>query len=110
MNFFGKTQSAGFGLFNAGGIVMMIIGITFSKNWQINLEKGMRLSLHYLFLHFIIVLYILSSESSRNYVPVADFTRILYGISTPLWAMIADVADYSEWKNNRRATAIIFLP
>ena len=22
--------------------------------------------------------------------------------------MIADVADYSEWKNNRRATAIIF--
>jgi glycoside/pentoside/hexuronide:cation symporter, GPH family len=25
-----------------------------------------------------------------------------------LWAMIADVADYSEWKNNRRATAIIF--
>jgi Na+/melibiose symporter-like transporter len=32
-----------------------------------------------------------------------------YGITTPLlWAMIADVADYSEWKNNRRATAIIF--
>jgi Na+/melibiose symporter-like transporter len=32
-----------------------------------------------------------------------------YGIGTPLlWAMIADVADYSEWKNNRRATAIIF--
>jgi GPH family glycoside/pentoside/hexuronide:cation symporter len=25
-----------------------------------------------------------------------------------LWAMIADVADYSEWKTNRRATAIIF--
>ncbi|WP_374165045.1 MFS transporter [Arcticibacter sp. MXS-1] len=33
----------------------------------------------------------------------------LYGVTTPLlWAMIADVADYSEWKNNRRATAIIF--
>jgi Na+/melibiose symporter-like transporter len=33
----------------------------------------------------------------------------LYGITIPLlWAMIADVADYSEWKNNRRATAIIF--
>ena len=32
-----------------------------------------------------------------------------YGIGTPLlWAMIADVADYSEWRNNRRATAIIF--
>jgi Na+/melibiose symporter-like transporter len=32
-----------------------------------------------------------------------------YGISTPiLWTMIADVADFSEWRNNRRATAIIF--
>lgn len=32
-----------------------------------------------------------------------------YGITIPiLWAMIADVADYSEWKSNRRATAIIF--
>src|SRR5690606_35515048 len=32
-----------------------------------------------------------------------------YGISIPLlWAMIADVADYSEWKNNRRATATVF--
>lgn len=31
-----------------------------------------------------------------------------YGITIPiLWAMIADV-DYSEWKTNRRATAIIF--
>jgi GPH family glycoside/pentoside/hexuronide:cation symporter len=24
------------------------------------------------------------------------------------WAMMADVADFSEWKNNRRATAIVF--
>ena len=32
-----------------------------------------------------------------------------YGVTIPiLWAMIADVADYSEWKYNRRATAIIF--
>ena len=32
-----------------------------------------------------------------------------YGITIPvLWAMIADVADYSEMKTNRRATAIIF--
>jgi Na+/melibiose symporter-like transporter len=37
------------------------------------------------------------------------FHGLFYGITIPLlWAMIADVADYSEWKNNRRATAIIF--
>ncbi|MFC1569153.1 MFS transporter, partial [bacterium] len=25
-----------------------------------------------------------------------------------LWAMYADTADYSEWKNGRRATGLIF--
>jgi GPH family glycoside/pentoside/hexuronide:cation symporter len=25
-----------------------------------------------------------------------------------LWAMYADVADYSEWKNHRRATGLVF--
>ena len=25
-----------------------------------------------------------------------------------LWAMYADTADYSEWKNNRRATGLVF--
>jgi Na+/melibiose symporter-like transporter len=34
---------------------------------------------------------------------------IAYGPTIPvLWAMFADVADYSEWKNGRRATGIIF--
>jgi len=34
---------------------------------------------------------------------------LVYGVTMPLlWAMFADVADYSEWKNNRRATGIIF--
>ena len=33
----------------------------------------------------------------------------IYGITIPLlWTMIADVADYSEWINNRRATATVF--
>jgi glycoside/pentoside/hexuronide:cation symporter, GPH family len=34
---------------------------------------------------------------------------IAYAPTIPLiWAMFADVADYSEWKNHRRATGIIF--
>jgi GPH family glycoside/pentoside/hexuronide:cation symporter len=32
-----------------------------------------------------------------------------WGITMPVpWAMMADVADYSEWKYNRRSTAIVF--
>ncbi len=34
---------------------------------------------------------------------------LAYGPTIPLlWAMMADVADYSEWKNRRRATGVIF--
>jgi glycoside/pentoside/hexuronide:cation symporter, GPH family len=34
---------------------------------------------------------------------------IAYGVTIPLiWAMFADVADYSEWKTGRRATGIVF--
>jgi GPH family glycoside/pentoside/hexuronide:cation symporter len=36
-------------------------------------------------------------------------TSLVYAPTIPLlWAMFADVADYSEWKNGRRATGIIF--
>ncbi len=32
-----------------------------------------------------------------------------WGVTMPLpWAMMADVADFSEWKNSRRATGIVF--
>jgi Na+/melibiose symporter-like transporter len=35
--------------------------------------------------------------------------NFIWGVSMPLpWAMMADVAVFSEWKNNRRATAIVF--
>jgi len=35
--------------------------------------------------------------------------NICYGPTIPLlWAMIADCADWSEWKNNRRSTAFVF--
>jgi Na+/melibiose symporter-like transporter len=35
--------------------------------------------------------------------------QFVYGFTIPLlWAMMADVADYSEWRNHRRATAIVF--
>ena len=34
---------------------------------------------------------------------------LFYGPTIPLlWAMIADTADYSEWKNHRRATGFVY--
>lgn len=111
MNFFGEDpKSAGFGLFNAGGIIMMIVGITFSKKFADKYGKR-DVFLISLFISTLFILFFVFYPPKS--VGIMFLSQILhgffYGISTPiLWAMIADVADYSEWKNNRRATAIIF--
>tara|TARA_R110000823_G_scaffold307530_1_gene430627 strand:- start:9996 stop:11456 length:1461 start_codon:yes stop_codon:yes gene_type:complete len=111
INFFGENPvSAGFGLFNAGGIIFMIIGITLSKGFADKYGKRDVFSVAlFMSTFFIFIFYFFSAES----VGLIFLSQILhgffYGLTIPLlWAMIADVADYSEWKNNRRATAIIF--
>ena len=111
INFFGSDPvSAGFGLFNAGGIIFMIIGIGLSKTLADKYGKR-NVFVVFLFIStlFISVFYVLSPESINLIFGAQIFHGFFYGITIPLlWAMIADVADYSEWKNNRRATAIIF--
>lgn len=111
VNFFGEDPvSAGFGLFNAGGIIFMIVGITLSKRFADKYGKrdvfGTALVISTL---FILLFYFFSSTSVELMFISQILHGFFYGITIPLlWAMIADVADYSEWKNNRRATAIIF--
>lgn len=111
MNFFGEDPvSAGFGLFNAGGIIFMIVGITISKGLADKYGKrdvfGIALFISTLFILFF---YFYPPQSVGLMFASQILHGFFYGITIPLlWAMIADVADYSEWKNNRRATAIIF--
>lgn len=111
INFFGEDPvSAGFGLFNAGGIIFMIVGITLSKRLADKYGKrdvfGTALFISTLFIIFFIFF---PPQSVRLMFASQILHGFFYGITIPLlWAMIADVADYSEWRNNRRATAIIF--
>jgi len=111
VNFFGEDPvSAGFGLFNAGGIIFMIVGIGLSK--RLADKYGKRdVFKTFLFIStlFIIFFYFFSPKSVEFMFASQILHGFFYGITIPLlWAMIADVADFSEWKTNRRATAIIF--
>ncbi len=104
------AATSGFSLFNAGGIIFMIVGIIFSKKLADRFGKrdvfGVGLFLSALCL-LVFVFY--SPESIALVFATQILHGFFYGLTIPLlWAMIADVADYSEWKNNRRATAIIF--
>jgi Na+/melibiose symporter-like transporter len=88
----------------------MIIGITLSKRLADKYGKrdvyGITLLISTL---FILLFYFFSPKSVELMFGSQVLHGFFYGITIPLlWAMIADVADYSEWKNNRRATAIIF--
>lgn len=104
------AATSAFSLFNACGIIMMIVGIGFSKSLADRFGKrNVFASALFVSTVFIAVFYFFSPET----IGIIFLSQLLhgffYGITTPLlWAMIADVADYSEWKNNRRATAIIF--
>ncbi|MDI9538564.1 MAG: MFS transporter, partial [Bacteroidota bacterium] len=104
------AASSAFSLFNASGIIMMIIAIAISK--PLADKYGKRA----LFL-FAITLAAAAQASfffvGKENVAAVFILQIVhgffYGLTIPLlWAMVADVADYSEWKNNRRATAIVF--
>lgn len=108
---FGENPvSAGFGLFNAGGIIFMIFGITFSKKLADKYGKRDVFRLFLFISTIFIILFYLYPPTSISLMFISQILHgFFYGITIPiLWAMIADVADFSEWKNNRRATAIIF--
>jgi len=111
INFFGNDPvSAGFGLFNAGGIIFMIIGIGLSKTLADKYGKRNIFGLFLFIATLFIVFFNFFKPTSIGLIFGAQILHgFFYGVTIPLlWAMIADVADYSEWKNNRSATAIIF--
>jgi GPH family glycoside/pentoside/hexuronide:cation symporter len=104
------AATSGFSLFNAGGILFMIVGIGFSKPLADRFGKrnafGGALLVATL---FMLAFYVYPPQAVGMVFASQMAHGFFYGITIPLlWAMIADVADYSEWKNNRRATALLF--
>lgn len=102
--------TSAFSLFNACGILCMILGIGVSRRLADRFGKrdvfGGALLVSTVFL---LVFYLFPPTAVGVAFGAFMLHGFCYGITIPLlWAMIADVADYSEWKNHRRATAIIF--
>ena len=102
--------NVGFSFFNMSGQIVTIIGVIFSKFLAMRFGKKnvfiVGLSLTTLFTALFIFI-------PANNVGLAFSLNVLkslaYGPTIPLlWAMMGDVADYSEWKTHRRATGFIF--
>ena len=110
IGFHGDPVSTGFGIFNGGGIIMMIVGIGFTRKLADRFGKRNVFSAGLFASTLFLLAFILFPPDAIGTMMVSQILHgFFYGITIPLlWAMIADVADYSEWKNNRRATAIVF--
>lgn len=97
-------------LFNACGIFFNILGISFSKTLADRFGKR---DVFGLFLMLSALCLMLFGFYLPQQIGPVFLTQMLYGflygVTIPiLWSMMADVADFGEWKNNRRSTAIIF--
>ncbi len=99
-----------FSLFNVFGLGSTILGVVLSTR-QAN-AHGKRTVFMWGLVGTIVFtaafLFIPRGAIVASFV-VESLRQFAYGFTIPLlWAMMADVADYSEWKNHRRATAIVF--
>jgi Na+/melibiose symporter-like transporter len=103
-------SSVGFSLFNMAGNAANIIGVLmakpladrFGKKWVFIVGLAGATVLQAFF-------FVLAPTDVSLMFIFTTIIQLSYGPTIPLlWAMIADTADYSEWKNDRRATGFVY--
>jgi GPH family glycoside/pentoside/hexuronide:cation symporter len=106
--YIGKEESVQ--LFNVVGTVALIVALPFSKplakrfgNRNVFIGSSLCSGIFFMSLYLpgakgIITIYVLNILAKMAYAPAVPL----------LWTMIADSADYSEWKSGRRATGLYF--
>ncbi len=97
-------------LFNVIGTVALILGIPFSKPLSERFGKrNVYMASSLLSGLFFILLYLPGNENIYSVYILNILAKFTYAPAVPLlWTMLADTADYSEWKFERRATGLVF--
>jgi GPH family glycoside/pentoside/hexuronide:cation symporter len=106
--YIGKEQSVQ--LFNIIGTVALILGIPFSKPLAKRFGKrNVYMASSLISGLFFILLYIPGNDNIYSVYILNILAKFTYAPAVPLlWTMLADTADYSEWKFRRRATGLVF--
>jgi GPH family glycoside/pentoside/hexuronide:cation symporter len=109
----GKNADAAgsvFGITNIFGQLASILGIAVSSILVKRMGKrnvfivGLVMAIV-----FAAMFYIVPSSGILMILVLQILFNFSWGITMPVpWSMMADVADYSDWKYNRRSTAIVF--
>jgi len=106
----GNVASVGFSLLNISSQVVTVIGVLFSTALCARFGKKAVALAGFGVTTVFMALFVLVPAESVGTMFLLEWLRTLtYAPTIPLiWAMFADVADYSEWKTGRRTTGIIY--
>ncbi len=106
-----KAYEVGFGVFNMLGALVQFFGVILLSEY-LAAKYGKKRT-------FIVCLALTAVFTAMFYIPARDNIGLMFALNflkslayaptVPLlWAMIADVADHSEYVNYRRATGFVF--
>jgi len=106
--YIGKEE--GVQLFNVIGTIALIVAIPFSKPLAKRFgKKTVFLASSLLSGFFFIMLYLPGMNDIKLIYTFNILAKMAYAPAVPLlWTMLADTADYSEWKTGRRSTGLTF--
>lgn len=97
-------------LFNVIGTLALILGIPLSKPLAKRFGKrNVYMASSLISGLFFVLLYLPGSDDIYTIYALNILAKFTYAPAVPLlWTMLADTADYSEWKFGRRATGLVF--
>ncbi|MEJ2307128.1 MAG: MFS transporter [candidate division WOR-3 bacterium] len=100
----------GFTFYSTTGVIAMLVGILFAKVFAVRFGKRdvFRVCLFLAAICTFVYVFLKPEQVFLQYI-FNILIQLFYGVTVPLlWAMVADVADFTEWKTRRRATAMTF--
>ena len=105
-----NVTSVGLSVFNIAGTLVTIVGVLCSKPLSVLFGKkavfGWGLALTTV---ITAAIFFVPAQNVWTLFVLSLLWPAAYGPTIPLlWAMIADVADFSEWKTGRRATGFVY--
>ncbi|MGD9633927.1 MAG: MFS transporter [Pirellulales bacterium] len=103
-------QLSNFGLFNAVGLLVVMIGVVLSTPLSRRFGKRNVFQVCLLISAALMASFALVPRDSLAALFALQIAlQLAFGPTIPLlWSMMADVADYGEWKTGRRSTALAF--
>ena len=105
-----NVSSVGFSLFNMSSQFVQLVGVLASAYLALRFGKKAVALAGFGVSTILMALFVALPPESVGSMFLLEYARVLaYGTTIPLiWAMFADVVDYSEWKTGRRITGVIY--